>query len=63
MRACASAFGNRRIDRHAHTHTIAENRASPRFPSNIIAGLFHFTPEEFFEIEDVGIRSAPQVSL
>ncbi len=33
------------------------------FPSNLIAGLFHFTPEEFFEIEDSGIRLPPRVEL
>jgi len=31
------------------------------FPSNIIAHLSGFEPEEFFEIEETGIRSAPQV--
>jgi len=32
------------------------------FPSNIIAGMFSVQKEEFFEIEDVGIRNPPQVS-
>jgi len=39
------------------------NNRIQMFPSSIIAGLFHFTPEEFFEIQDVGVRSAPQVRV
>jgi LemA protein len=31
------------------------------FPSNIIAGICSFKREEFFEIEDVGMRAAPKV--
>lgn len=33
------------------------------FPSNIIARMFGFQKAEFFEIEDMSIRSAPQVRL
>jgi LemA protein len=33
------------------------------FPSNIIAALFKFTPEEFFEVESASVRSAPEVKL
>ena len=33
------------------------------FPSNLIAGLFKFAAEEFFEIEDAGVRAAPRVNL
>lgn len=33
------------------------------FPSNIIAGMFQFSKEQFFEIEDSGIRATPQVKL
>lgn len=33
------------------------------FPSNLIAGIFKFTKEEFFEIEDAGVRLPPQVNL
>jgi LemA protein len=32
-------------------------------PSNIIAGLFGFTPEEFFEIEEASVRLPPAVEL
>lgn len=31
------------------------------FPSNLIVGIFGFHREEFFEIEDVGLRAAPTV--
>jgi LemA protein len=33
------------------------------FPSNLIAGAFGFTPQEFFDIEDTGLRNAPAVSF
>lgn len=33
------------------------------FPSNLIAGMFSFQKAEFFEIDDVGIRVAPAVSM
>jgi LemA protein len=33
------------------------------FPSNLIAGLFQFVPEEYFEIEDSGVRAAPAVKV
>ena len=33
------------------------------FPSSLIAGAFGFKPEEFFEVEDSGIRAAPVVRV
>ncbi len=33
------------------------------FPSNLIAGVFGFSPRDFFELDDAGERNAPQVSL
>jgi LemA protein len=39
------------------------NNMVESFPSNIIAGLFKFTPAEFFEIELASQRSAPDVEL
>ena len=33
------------------------------FPSNLIAGLFKFAPEEFFEIQDSGVRAPPKVQV
>jgi LemA protein len=32
-----------------------------RFPTNLVAGSFHFTPREFFEIEEAAEREAPTV--
>lgn len=32
-------------------------------PSNIIASMFSFQKEEYFEVEDSGIRAAPAVTL
>ncbi len=33
------------------------------FPSNVIAGMFHFAEETFFEIENAAERQAPQVKF
>ena len=33
------------------------------FPSNFVAGMFHFTQAEFFEIEDQKDRQIPQVKF
>jgi LemA protein len=33
------------------------------FPSNLIAAMFRFRRQEFFEIADAGIRSAPQAEF
>jgi LemA protein len=33
------------------------------FPSNTIAGMFGFKPEEFFEVEDAGFRAVPPVKV
>ena len=33
------------------------------FPSNLIAGLFGFRAEEYFEVEDSGVRLPPAVRL
>jgi hypothetical protein len=33
------------------------------FPSNVIAGMFGFANEEFFDIEEVSQREAPQVRI
>jgi LemA protein len=32
-------------------------------PSNIMAGMFNFTAEEFFEMEDVTERAVPKVQF
>jgi LemA protein len=39
------------------------NNKIQMFPSNIIAGMFKFNEEEFFEIEDEKERAVPKVSF
>ncbi len=33
------------------------------FPSNVIAGMFNFRPEPFFQVEEAGERAVPQVKF
>ena len=33
------------------------------FPSNVIAGMFNFQPEPFFQLEEAGERAVPQVKF
>jgi LemA protein len=33
------------------------------FPSNVIAGMFNFQPEPFFQVEEPGERAVPQVKF
>jgi LemA protein len=39
------------------------NNKVQMFPSNIVAGMFGFKQEEFFEIEEPEVREAPKVSF
>lgn len=39
------------------------NNKIQMFPSNIVAGMFNFEVEEFFEIEDKGERGVPKVDF
>ncbi len=39
------------------------NTKIQQFPSSIVAGMFHFTPREFFEITTPAEREAPKVSF
>jgi LemA protein len=39
------------------------NNKIEMFPSNILAGMFNFTKEEFFEIEIEGEREVPKVQF
>ena len=41
----------------------AYNTRVQTFPSNVIAGMFHFGRREFFELRDQAARSAPSVDL
>jgi LemA protein len=39
------------------------NTAVQTFPSSILAGAFHFTPVQYFEIEDAADRAVPTVKF
>ncbi len=39
------------------------NNKIQMFPSSIVAGMFSFTTEEFFEIEEAGEREVPKVDF
>jgi LemA protein len=39
------------------------NNKIEMFPSNVIAGMFNFRPQEFFEIEEPTQREAPKVQF
>ena len=39
------------------------NNKIEMFPSNVIAGMFNFTGEEFFEIEDEAEKAVPKVQF
>jgi LemA protein len=39
------------------------NNKIEMFPSNVVAGMFNFRPEEMFEIEEPSQREAPKVQF
>jgi LemA protein len=39
------------------------NNKTQMFPSNIIAGMFHFIKRDFFEVEDSAEKAVPKVSF
>jgi LemA protein len=39
------------------------NTALQTFPTNVLAGMFGFTAEQYFELADAGQREAPKVSF
>ena len=43
--------------------TMQYNTKLESFPSNILAGMFHFQPSTFFEIADAAQREAPKVKF
>lgn len=43
--------------------TMRYNTSVQSFPNNIIAGMFNFTEQPFFEITDAAERQAPQVKF
>lgn len=49
--------------RFYNTNVMALNTSIESLPSNIIAGLFNFKKEEFFELEEAAAKEAPKVSF
>jgi LemA protein len=49
------------VSRQVYNDTVLTyNNTTQTVPTNVIAGMFNFTPREFFEIEEP-VREAPQV--
>ena len=48
---------------HYNDSTAVYNTRVQSFPANLIAGMFGFNPETYFELEDVSQREAPQVQF
>jgi len=48
---------------HFNDSVMTYNTRIQSFPQNMIAGMFNFTQEEFFELEDQAQREAPKVSF
>jgi len=46
-----------------NTAVMSLNNKVEMFPSNIIAGMFNFAKEQFFELKDEDQREAPQVDF
>jgi LemA protein len=48
---------------HYNDSVMVYNTRTQSVPTNIIAGMFGFKEEEFFELEDEAARQAPQVKF
>ena len=48
---------------HYNDSTASYNTRVQSFPANIVARLFNFHEEEFFELEDAAQREAPKVAF
>ena len=48
---------------HYNDSVMVYNTKIQSFPPNIIAGMFNFGEEEFFELEDAAAREAPKVAF
>ena len=48
---------------HYNDSTATYNTKVQSFPANIIAGMFNFVVEQYFEIEDAAERVVPQVQF
>jgi LemA protein len=51
------------VSRQVYNDTVLSyDNALETVPTNVIAGIFHFNPREYFQTEDA-TRAAPQVSF
>jgi LemA protein len=48
---------------HYNDSVMIYNTKTEVFPANVVAGMFSFKQESFFELEDVGEREVPKVSF
>ena len=48
---------------HFNDSVMQYNNRTEVFPSNVVAGMFSFKQESFFEIEDKADREVPQVKF
>ncbi len=48
---------------HYNDSVMQYNTKTQSFPSNIIAGMFQFNQEQFFELQDAAAREVPQVAF
>jgi LemA protein len=56
--------GDIAVSRQVYNDTVLTyDNALETVPTSIIAGMFHFQPREYFEVDDVATREAPQVSF
>ena len=56
--------GDIAVSRQVYNDTVLTyDTALETVPTNVIGGIFNFRPREYFEVEEVAIREAPQVSF
>jgi LemA protein len=48
---------------HYNDSVMTYNTRTESFPANVVAGMFNFKPEEFFELKDEAAREAPKVAF
>ena len=52
------------VARQVYNDTVLSyDNALETVPTNVIAGLFHFNPREYFQIDEPAAREAPQVTF
>jgi LemA protein len=52
------------VSRQVYNDTVLTyNNAIQTVPTNMVAGVFHFQPRDFFEVDEPAAREAPQVKF